>query len=125
MCPYEEDLRRYLKDVKRVYEQGLEDMYGRIASHGLAICELTDDTEITERVEKMMALVAADAADVPNVLARLQDAANRPSQLTVTVFFQTLIGAVARGLPGQGQLNELMVDFTTYCLSRFPPPGDG
>jgi len=118
------DIRRYLNDVKRIHEQGLEDMYGRIASHGLAICELTDDTEITERVEKMMTLVAADADDVPKVLARLEDAANDPSPLTVAVLFQTLLGTVARGLPGQGQLNELMVDFTTYCLSRFPPSGD-
>jgi hypothetical protein len=119
-----EDLRRYLNDVKRIYEQGLEDMHGRIASHGLAICELTDDTEITERVEKMMTLVAADADDVPKVLARFEDAANEPNPLTVTALFQTLLGAVTRGLPGQGQLNELMVDFTTYCLRRFPPSGD-
>jgi hypothetical protein len=119
-----EDFRRYFNDLKRICGQGLEDMYGRIASHGLAIRELTDDTEITERVEKMMTLVATDAGDVPKVLARLEDAANEPNPLTVVALFQTLLGAVARGLPGQAQLNELMVDLTTYCLRRFPPSGD-
>lgn len=116
-----EDFRRYVNDLKRIYGQGLEDMYGRIASHGLAICELTDETEIIERVEKMMTLVAADADDVPKVLARLEDAANELNPLTVVGLFLTLLGAGARGLPRQGQLDELMVDFTTYCLGRFPP----
>ncbi len=48
-----EDLRRYINDLKRIYGQGLLDMYGRIASHGSAICELTDEIEITERVQKI------------------------------------------------------------------------
>ena len=30
-----EDFRRYVNDLKRTYGQGLEDMYRRIASHGL------------------------------------------------------------------------------------------
>ncbi|MGO8941984.1 MAG: hypothetical protein ACLQLO_34360 [Mycobacterium sp.] len=93
-----EDFRRYVNDLKRIYGQGLEDMYGRIASHGLAICELTDEAEITERVEKMMTLVAADADDVPKVRARLEDAANELNPLTVLGLFQTLLGAVAGGL---------------------------
>ena len=71
-----EDIRRYLNDLKRIYGQGLKDMYARIASHGLAICELTDETEITERVKKIITLVALDADDVPKILASLEDAAN-------------------------------------------------
>ena len=47
-----EGFRRYVNELKRIYGQGLLDMYQRIASHGLAICELTDETEITERVQK-------------------------------------------------------------------------
>jgi len=119
-----EDFRRYVNDLKRIYGQGLEDMYGRIASHGLAICELTDETEITERVEKMMTLVAVDADEVPKVLASLDDAANELNPRTIVGLFLTILGAGARGLPRQGQLDELMVDFTTYCLRRFPPSDD-
>jgi hypothetical protein len=119
-----EDFRRYLNDLKEIYGRGLTDMYGRIASHGRAICELTDETEITERVEKMMALVAIDAGDVPKILATLEDAANEPNLRTVLGLFQTLLGASARGLPRQGQLAELLLDFTTYCLTRFPPTDD-
>jgi hypothetical protein len=116
-----EDVERYINDLKRIYGQGLEDMYGRIASHGLAICELTDETEITERVEKMMTLVAADGEQVPKILASLEDAASELNLLTIVRLFQTLLAAGARGLVRQGQLDELMLDFTTYCLMRFPP----
>jgi hypothetical protein len=38
-----QDIRRYLKDLKKINERGLTEMYGRIASHGRAICELTDE----------------------------------------------------------------------------------
>lgn len=116
-----EDLRRYVNDLKTIYGQGLENMYGRIASHGLAICELTDETEITERVETMMTLVAGDADEVPKVLASLEDAAREPNPGALVRVFLTVLGAGARGLPRQGQLDELVVDFTTYCLERFPP----
>ncbi|HUH68841.1 MAG TPA: hypothetical protein VLZ05_08095 [Mycobacterium sp.] len=119
-----EDLRRYVTDLKRNYGQGLTAMYGRIASHGRAICELTDETEITGPVEKMMALVAADADDVPKVLLSFDAAANELNLRTILGLFQTLRDAGARGLPRQGQLDELMVDFTTYCLMRFPPSDD-
>jgi hypothetical protein len=69
----------------------------------------------------MMALVAVDAEDVPKVLASFEDAANEPNFRTIVGLFQTVFGASARGLPRQGQLNELLLDFTTYCLTRFPP----
>jgi hypothetical protein len=118
-----EDFRRYVNDLKRIYGQGLEDMYGRIASHGLAICELTDETEITERVEKMMTLIAVDAHEVPKVLASLEDAANELNPITIVGLFQTLLGAGARGLPRQVQLDKLMLDLAEYCLIRFPPTG--
>ncbi len=118
-----EDLRRYVNDLKRIYGQGLEDMYGRIASHGLAICELTDETEITERVEKLMATVAVDRDDVPKILARFEDAANELNRDTIVGLFMTLFGAGGRGLPRQGQRDELMLDLAEYCLFRFPPTG--
>ncbi|MBV9015663.1 MAG: hypothetical protein JO058_08385, partial [Alphaproteobacteria bacterium] len=112
-----EDFRRYVGDLRRVYGQGLEDMYERIASHGRAICELSDEAELIERVQKMMTLVAADANDVPEVLASLEDAANELNPRTVVGLLLTVSGAGARGLPRQGQLDELVVDLTTYCLT--------
>ena len=36
-----DDVRRYVKDLKSAYGQGLLDMYRRIESHGRAICALT------------------------------------------------------------------------------------
>jgi hypothetical protein len=119
-----EDFRRYVNALKNIYMHGLEDMYGRIAAHGLAICELTAETEITERVEKIMTLVAQDAQEVPDLLASLDEAAKQPNPRTIMGLFLALLGAGARGLPRQGQLAELMVDFTTYCLARFPPASD-
>jgi hypothetical protein len=118
-----EDLRRYINDIKRVYGQGLLDMYGRIASHGSAICELTDETEITDRVQKITTLVALDRDDVPNILAAFEDAAKQLNRDAVVRLFLTIQAASVRGLPRQGQRDELVLDFTTYCLSRFPPPG--
>jgi hypothetical protein len=119
-----EDFQRYVNDLKRIYGQGLADMYRRVASHGLAICALTDETAITELVEKMMTLVASDARDVPKVLASLDAAASELNPGTMIGLFLTVLGAGARGVPRQAQLDELMVDFTTYCLRRFPPSGD-
>lgn len=119
-----QDLRRYVNELRMIYGQGLKDMYGRIASRGRAICELTDETEITERVEKMMTMVAADAGEVPKVLASLDDAAKKLSSSTIVGLLVTIVGASASGLPRQGQLDELMVDFTAYCLRRFPPSDD-
>ena len=71
-----EGFRRYVNDLKRTYGEGLQDMYRRIASHGLAICELTDETEITEPVEKIMTLAAVEGEDVPKLLAGFEEAAS-------------------------------------------------
>ena len=119
-----EDLRRYINDLKRIYGQGLSDMYGRIASHGSAICELTDEIDITERVQKLTTLVALDRDDVPRILAGFDAAAKELNRDAIVRLFLTIQNASARGLPRQGQRDELVLDFTTYCLSRFPPRGD-
>jgi hypothetical protein len=116
-----DDFSRYINDLKRTYGQGLQDMYRRIASHGLAICRLTDETEITEPVEKIMTLAAEEGEDVPKMLAGFDDAASEPSLLSIMKLFQTISIACARGVPIQGQRDELTLDFTTYCLTRFPP----
>ncbi len=116
-----EDLRRYVNDLKRVYGQGLLDMYRRIESHGRAICGLTDEAEITERVQKIMALVALDGADVPKILASFEEAANQLNPLTIVRLFTTIQGASAGELPRQAQRDALILDLTTYCLTRFPP----
>jgi hypothetical protein len=115
------DLQRYINDLKLTYAHGLVDMYGRIASHGRAICELTDETEITARVEKIMALTVAEGQDVPKMLASLEEAASAPSLPAITKLIQTVISTSARGLPIQGQRDVLTLDFTSYCLTRFPP----
>jgi hypothetical protein len=116
-----DDFRRYVNDLKRTYGEGLQDMYRRIASHGLAICELTDETEITEPVEKIMALAAVEGEDVPKLLAGFEDAASEPSLVSVMKLLQTISHACAREVPIQAQRDELTLEFTTYCLTRFPP----
>jgi hypothetical protein len=119
-----EDLRRYVNDLKRLYGQGLLDMYRRIESHGRAICGLTDEAEITERVQKIMALVALDGADVPKILASFEEAANQLNPLTIVRLFMTIQGASVSELPRQAQRDALILDLTTYCLTRFPPSED-
>jgi hypothetical protein len=119
-----QDFRRYINDLKMVYGQGLLDMYRRIESHGTAICELTDEAEITERVHKIMALVALDGEDVPRILASFQDAANQLNPLAIVRLFMTIQGASAGGLQRQAQRDALLLDLTTYCLTRFPPSED-
>ena len=116
-----EDFSRYVNDLKTTYGQGLEDMYRRIASHGLAICELTDETEITEPVEKIMALAAVEGEDVPKLLAGFEDAASEPSLFSIMKLLQTISNACAHEVPIQAERDELTLDFTTYCLTRFPP----
>ena len=119
-----EDFRRYVNDLKMLYGQGLLDMYRRIESHGSAICGLTDEVEITERVQKIMALVALDGEDVPRILASFQDAANQLNPLAIVRLFMTIQGASAGGVPRQAQRDALILDLTTYCLTRFPPSKD-
>jgi hypothetical protein len=116
-----EDLRRYVNDLKRVYGQGLLDMYQRIESHGRAICGLTDETEITGRVKKIMELVALDGTDVPQILASFDEAEKQLNPLAIVRLFMTIQGASVGELPRQAQRDELILDLTTYCLTRFPP----
>ena len=116
-----DDFRRYVNDLKRIYGQGLEDMYRRIASHGFAICGLTNETGITEPVEKIMTLAAVESEDVPKLLAGLEEAASEPSLVSIMKLLQTISNACAREVPIQAQRDELTLDFTTYCLTRFPP----
>ncbi len=120
-----EDIRRYVNDLKRLYGQGLLDMYRRIDSHGRAICGLTDEAEITERVNKIIALVALDSADVPKILASFEEAANELNPLTIVRLLTTIQRASADELPRQVQRDALILDLTAYCLTRFPPPEDG
>lgn len=116
-----DDFRRYVNDLKRIYGQGLGDMYRRIASHGLAICGLTNETGITEPVEKIMTLAAVESEDVPKLLAGFEEAASEPSLVSIMKLLETISNACAREVPIQAQRDELTLDFTTYCLTRFPP----
>jgi hypothetical protein len=119
-----EDLRRYIGDLKMVFGRGLLDMYTGIDSHGRAICEMTDEAELTGRVRQIMALVAQDAEDVPKIIASFDEAANQLNPLAIVQLFTTIQGASASGLPRQVQRDQLILDFTTYCLTRFPPTDD-
>ena len=38
--------------------------------------------------------------------------------------FATIQRASVGGLPRQAQRDALILDLTTYCLTRFPPPDD-
>ncbi|HYB83226.1 MAG TPA: hypothetical protein VED43_16670 [Mycobacterium sp.] len=116
-----EDLQRYLDGLKTVYAHGLGDMYDRIGLHGSAICKSTNETEITERVEKMMALAAIESGDIAKILKSFENAANETNLVTVTALLLTLVTAGARGLPRQGELDELTLELSAYCLTRFPP----
>jgi hypothetical protein len=119
-----DDFRRYVSDLKRAYGLGLLDMYRRIESHGRAICGLTAESEITERVQQIMTLVAQDGEDVPKILACFDNAATQPNPLAILQLFTTIQGASVAGLPRQAQRDALILDLTTYCLARFPPPDD-
>jgi hypothetical protein len=119
-----EDLRRYVNDLKRLYGQGLLGMYQRIASHGHAVCELTEETEITEPVNKIMTLVALDGNDVPKILAGFEHAANQLNPLAIAQLFTAIHSATAGGVSRQAERDALILDLTTYCLGRFPPAVD-
>jgi hypothetical protein len=120
-----EDLRRYINDLKAVFGRGLLQMYTRIDLHGRAICELTDETEITSRVQQIMKLVAMDGDDVPKILASFDEAARQLDPPAIVRLTMTIQGASLGGLPRQARRDELILDFTTYCLTRFPPHVDG
>jgi uncharacterized membrane protein YccC len=119
-----EDFRRYVGDLKRAYGLGLLDMYRRIESHGRAICDLTAEAEITERVQQIMTLVAQDSQDVPKILASFDEAATQLNALAIVRLFTAIQGASVAGVPRQAQRDALILDLTTYCLARFPPPDD-
>lgn len=119
-----EDFRRYVNELKMAYGLGLLDMYRRIDSHGRAICALTAETEITERVHQIMTLVAQDGEDVPKILASFDNAATQLTSLAIVQLFTTIQGASVGGLPRQARRDALILDLTTYCLARFPPPDD-
>jgi hypothetical protein len=119
-----EDFRRYVNDLKMRYGQGVLDMYKRIESHGRAICALTNEAEITERVHKIMTLVALDGEDVPKILASFENAASQPNPVTIVRLFTTIQAASADELPRQAERDELILDLTTYCLTRFPLSDD-
>ena len=119
-----DDVRRYVADLKSAYGQGLLDMYRRIESHGRAICALTAETEITEQVQQIMTLVAQDGEDVPKILASFDDAATQRNPLAIVRLFATIQGASVGGMPRQAQRDALILNLTTYCLTRFPPPDD-
>jgi hypothetical protein len=119
-----EDFRRYVNDLKRAYGQGLLGMYRRIESHGRAICASTEEIEITDPVRQIMTLVALDGEDVPKILTSFEEAANQLDPAAILRLLMALQGASAGGVPRQAQRDALILDFTAYCLTRFPPPGD-
>jgi hypothetical protein len=120
-----DDFRRFVGDLKRAYGLGLLDMYRRIETHGRAICGLTAEAEITERVQQIMTLVAQDGEDVPKILASFDNAATQLNSLAILRLFTTIQGASVAGLPRQAQRDALILDLTTHCLARFPPPEGG
>jgi hypothetical protein len=119
-----QDVRRYINDLKRVYGQGLLEMYQRVESHGRALLQSTDETEITGPVRQITTLIALDAQDVPRILASFDDAANRMDATAIAQLFMTLQGAAGDGLLRQAQRDAAVLEFTAFCLNRFPPAED-
>jgi hypothetical protein len=83
---------------------------------------LTDETQITDRVRQIMTLVAQDGEDVPKILGSFDDAANQLNPVAILRLFTALQGASAGGVPRQARRDELILDLTAYCLTRFPLP---
>jgi hypothetical protein len=120
-----EALQQYLDQLTRVYADNLGGLYDRIASHGQSICNLTDEPEITDVIGKMMALAAVESADIIRLLKSAANAANRKNLRNIAAVFVAGFTAGARRLPRQAQLDQLTLDLTAYCLTRFPPPDQG
>jgi hypothetical protein len=120
-----EALQRYVDDLTAIYADSLGGLYDRIGAHGRAICTLTDETEITERVDKMMSLAAVESRDIIKLLKSVATAANRKNLLTVASVFVAGFTTGLRSVPRQTQLDQLTLDLTAYCLTRFPPPDLG
>jgi hypothetical protein len=112
--------QRYMDTLKTIYTETFEGLYDQIASNGQAVCELTDDPEITERVEKMIVLAKLESEDIAELLKTAETAAHRTNIFTVATVVLTGLNATLRQLPRQRQLDQLTLDLTAYCLTRFP-----
>jgi hypothetical protein len=118
-------LQRYVDDLTAIYAESLGGLYDRIASHGRTICKLTDETEITERVGKMAELAAVESRDIIKLLKNVAAAANRKNLRNVAAVLVSGFTTGLRSVPRQSQLDQLTLDLTAYCLTRFPPPDLG
>jgi hypothetical protein len=118
-------LQRYVDDLTAIYAESLGGLYDRIAAHGQAIGKLTVETEITERVNKMISLAAVESRDIVKLLKSVVNAANRKNPITVAAVFVAGFTTGLRSVPRQSQLDQLTLDLSAYCLTRFPPPDFG
>ncbi|WP_239655403.1 hypothetical protein [Mycobacterium riyadhense] len=116
-----EDFRRYISEFRAVLVEAIGDKYERIATHGPAILELTDEPEITERVPKMLGLAAQEGRDAIKKIESLDEITQRTDGVTGLKTLITFAVAQARIPRLNRQLNELTVELTIYCLRRFPP----
>jgi hypothetical protein len=118
-------LQRYVDELTAIYAESLGGLYDRIASYGSTICSLTDETEITERVSQMMALAAVESHDVIKLLKSVVNARNRKNLRNVAAVFVAGFTTGLKSVPRQSQLDQLTLDLSAYCLTRFPPPDFG
>jgi hypothetical protein len=110
----QQDLRRFLGQSKAVYAD-IGDIYRRIDTHGFATLKLTNDPEIVGWVEEMIGLAKVEAADLGKIFASLETASESPNIVSVGALLLTGFGA------GQSKVDELTLELTAYCLTRFPP----
>lgn len=71
-----------------------------------------------------MVLVALDGDDVPKILVSLENAAQQLNPAAVIQLFATIQNAAVGGLSRQAHRDALILDYTIYCLKRFPPVED-
>ncbi|WP_186244058.1 hypothetical protein [Mycobacterium simulans] len=119
-----EDIRRYLSEFKTVLVEARGDKYTRIATYGGAILQLTDEPEITERVSKMLELAAQEDRDAIKKIESVDHVIQRTDHMTGLRTLFMFVAALGRSLPRNSQLDELTVELSAYCLTRFPPPDD-
>jgi hypothetical protein len=117
-----DDIRRYLSEFKTVLVDAIGDKYSRIATHGPAVLQLTDEPEITGRVSRMLALAEQEGRDAVKKIESLDDVTQHTDRMTGLRTLATFVGAQGRSLPRNRELDELTVELSAYCLTRFPPP---
>jgi hypothetical protein len=119
------DHGRYVQDIReavREIEPDLMGMYTRMAKHGTAVLERSDEAEITERVSNLLDSAAEEVTELNDMFEKLGNAGNLAGFM---VFVVARLATESGRQQRLQQMKQATVDLTAYCLLRFPPSGDG